>query len=66
MPNTQEKAGLRSLVESTKEGGLTAGAEATKVSVKEGEESAEKGTEEINSENSSMAAARLFVERPES
>ena len=66
LPNTQEKAGLRSLVESTKEGGLTAGAEATKVSVKEGGGSTEDRTEEINSGDSSMAVALLFVERLES
>ena len=63
LPNTQEKAGL---VESTKEGGLTAGAEATKVSVKEGGGSTEDRTEEINSGDSSMAVALLFVEHPES
>ena len=66
LPNTQEKAGLRSLVESTKEGGLTAGAEATKVSVKEGGGSTEDRTEEINSGDFSMAVALLFVERLES
>lgn len=64
--NTREKARLRSLAESTKEGGLAAGAEATKVSVKEGGGSAEDRTEEINSGDSSMAVALLFVERPES
>ena len=66
LPNTQEKAGLRSLVESTKEGGLTAGAEATKVSVKEGGGSTEDRTEEINSGDPSMAVALLFVKRLES
>lgn len=45
---------------------MAARADTSKVSVKEGEEFAEKGTEEINSDKSSMAAARLFVERPES
>ena len=37
-------------MKSTKEGGVAARADTSKVSVKEGEESAEKGTEEINSE----------------
>lgn len=57
---------MRSWAESTKEGGVAAGAETTKVSVKGGEESAEKGAEEINSDKSRMATALLFVERPES
>lgn len=65
-PNVREKAWLRTWVKSTKEGGVAARADTSKVSVKEGEEFAEKGTEEINSDKSSMAAARLFVERPES
>lgn len=50
-------------MKSTKEGGVAARADTRKVSVKEGEESAEKGVEEVNSDKSSMAAARLFVER---
>ena len=65
-PNALEKAWVRSWAESTKEGGVAAGAETTKVSVKGGEESAEKGAEEINSDKSSMATALLFVGRPES
>ena len=63
-PNALEKAWVRSWAESTKEGGVAAGAETTKVSVKGGEESAEKGAEEINSDKSSMATALLFVGRP--
>lgn len=45
---------------------MAAGAETTKVSVKGGEEFAEKEAEEINSDKSSMATALLFVGRPES
>ena len=53
-------------MESTKEGGVAAGPKATKVSVKEGGGSTEDRTEEINSGDSSMAVALLFVERLES
>ena len=65
-PNAREKVWLRTWVKSTKEGGVAARADTRKVSVKEGEESAEKGAEEINSDKSSMATALLFVGRPES
>lgn len=51
-------------MKSTKEGGVAARADTSKVSVKEGEESAEKGTEEINSEKFQYGGGTVIYGTP--
>ena len=64
-PKARVKAWVRSWADSTKEGEVAALAEATKDSVVGGGGSTEDGTEVSGPDDSNMAAALLFVERPE-